>query len=164
MSQLAESEIAPRESVASSTVERCLTLLDAAARGESVAIVMFEAVVTIQRGRRDRATAGAIDLQQRGRLLTATVRARAGGEAYLLGDHDRASLNAGMWAMAYQITMWAESLEKTSRRNPDDILDFDEGARIFQNELENIILRSNKAERVRKLQALPKPLSPARSI
>jgi hypothetical protein len=49
------------------------------------------------------------------------------------------------------------SLEKTSLRNPDDVLDFDEGARIFQNELENIIHREAKAERARKRLTLDLP-------
>src|SRR5712664_1684176 len=150
MSRLAKSEITTPVIVASSTVERCLALLDAAARGENVATAVFEAVVTIQRGRQDRATAGPIDLEQRGRLLTASVRAQAGATKHLPSDYGRASLNTGMWAMAYQITMWAETLDKTSLRNPDDVLDFHDSARIFQNELENIILRENKAGRVRK--------------
>jgi hypothetical protein len=62
-----------------------------------------------------------------------------------------------MWATAYQITMWAESLDKTSRRMPDDVLDFNEGARIFQNELENIMLREKIAERARSRFALNLP-------
>jgi hypothetical protein len=70
-----------------------------------------------------------------------------------------------MCATAYQITMWAESLDETSRRMPDDVLDFDEGARIFQNELENIILRENMAGRVRKRLTLNLPSqTPAHSI
>jgi hypothetical protein len=134
-------------------VERVLRLLDEVAKGENVADALFDAVVAIQRGCQDRATAGAIDLQQRDRLLTASVRGRAGAGSYLPNDYARASLNAGMWAMAYQVTMWAESLEATSHRNPDDVLDFDEGARIFQNELQIIILRCNKANRMRRLGA-----------
>ena len=145
-------------------VGRVLALLNAAASGKSVANALFEAVVAIQRGCKDRATAGSIDLQQRGRLLTAWVSGWAGAETYLQSDCSRASFNSGGCALAYQITMWAESLEETSRRNPDDVLDYDEGARIFQNELQNIILRSNKAERVRELRARPNPLSPAHSV
>jgi hypothetical protein len=152
MSRLAQSEI-----TASSSVERCLALLDATARGDNVATALFEAVVTIQRGRQDRVTAGPIDLEQRGRLLTASVRAQTSAATHLPTDYDRASLNTGMWAMAYQITMWAESIERTSSRKPDDVLDFHEGARIFQNELENIILRENKAARVRKRLTLNLP-------
>jgi hypothetical protein len=144
---------------------RVCDLLDDVARGENVATAMFEAVVTIQRGRQDRVSAGPIDLEQRGRLLTASVRAQAASATHLPTDYDRASLNTGMWAIAYQITMWAESLDKTLLRNPDDVLDFDEGARIFQNELENIILRENKAGRVRKRLTLnPPSQTPAHSI
>jgi hypothetical protein len=151
--------------VTSSRVERCLALLDAAARGENIATAMLEAVVAIQRGRQDRVTAGPIDLEQRGRLLTAAVRAQAGATKHLPSDYDRVSLDAGMGAIAYQITMWAESLEKTSRRMPDDVLDFHEGARIFQNELENITLRENRAGRVRKRPTLDLPSqTPAHSI
>jgi hypothetical protein len=134
--------------VTSSSVERCLALLNAAARGENIATAMFEAVVTIQRGRQDRVTTGPIDLEQRGRLLTASVRAQTAAATHLPSDYNRASLNTGMWAIAYQITMWAESLGKTSRRHPSDVLDFSDSAHIFQNELENIILRENKAARV----------------
>jgi hypothetical protein len=140
-----------------SSVERCLALLDAAARGENVATALFDAVVTIQRGRQDRVSTGPIDLEQRGRLLTASVRAQAGAAKHLPSDYGRASLNTGMWAMAYQITMWAESLDKTLRRDPDNVLDFNESARIFQNELENIMLREKSAERARKRL----PLKPA---
>jgi hypothetical protein len=144
---------------------RVCDLLEAAARGENVATAMFEAVVTIQRGRQDRATTGPIDPEQRGRLLTASMRAQTGAATHLPTDYDRASLNIGMWAMAYQITMWAESLDATSRRNSDDVLDFNEGARILQNELENIILRENKAGRVRKRLTLnPPSQTPAHSI
>ena len=150
MSQLARSEITAPAIVTTSAVDRCLALLEAAARGENVATAMFEAVVTIQRGRQDRVTAGPIDLEQRGLLLTASVRAQTGAATHLPTDYDRASLNTGMWAMAYQVAMWEESLDTTSRRNPDDVLDFHDGARIFQNELENIMLREKKAERVRK--------------
>jgi hypothetical protein len=165
MSQLAKSEIAAPAMVASSSVERCLALLDVAARGENIATAMFEAVVTIQRGRQDRVTAGPINLEQRGLLLTASVRAQTGAAAHLPTDYDRASLNNGMWAMAYQITMWAESLDTTSFRNPDDVLDFHEGAHVFQNELENIILRENKAGRARKRLTLnPPSQTPAHSI
>ena len=138
-------------------VENVLVLLDAAANGEDAINALFEAVVAIQHGRENRATAGAISLEQRGGLLTALVRAQAGATKQLPNSYDRASLNAGMGALAYQITMWAESLDKTSLRNPDDVLDFDEGARIFQNELENIMLREKKAERVRKRLTLNLP-------
>jgi hypothetical protein len=137
-----------------SSVERCLALLDAAARGEDVATAMFEAVVIIQRGRQDRTTDGPIDLEQRGRLLTASVRAREGAAKHLPSDYSRASLNTGMWATAYEVFMWEEGLDKTSRRMPDDVLDFHEGARIFQNELENIMLRENRAERTRNRPSL----------
>ena len=165
MSQLAKSETTAAADATIGRVERCLALLDSAARGENVATAMFEAVVAIQRGRQDRATAGPIDLEQRGRLLTASVRAQTGAATHLPADYDRASLNIGMWAIAYQITMWAESLDKTSLRNPDDVLDFHEGARIFQNELENIVLRENKAGRVRKRLTLnPPSQTPAHSI
>jgi hypothetical protein len=165
MSQLAKSEISAPAIAASSSVERCLALLNAAARGENTATALFEAIVMIQRGREDRVTAGPINLEQRGRLLTASVRAQAGATKHLSSDYDRASLNVGMWAMAYQITMWAESIEKTSLRDPDDVPDFHDSARIFQNELENIILRENKAGRVRKRLTLnPPPLTPAHSI
>jgi hypothetical protein len=157
MSQLAKSEISAPAIAASSSVERCLALLNAAARGENTATALFEAVVMIQRGREDRVTAGPINLEQRGRLLTASVRAQAGATEHLPNDYGRASLNTGMWAMAYQITMWAESIEKTSLRHPDDVLDFHDSARIFQNELENIILREKKAERTRKRLALNPP-------
>jgi hypothetical protein len=128
---------------------------------------MFEAVVTIQRGRQDRATDGPIDLEQRGRLLTASVRAREGAAKHLPSDYGRASLNIGMWAIAYEIAMWEESLDKTSRRNPDDVLDFHDGARIFQNELENIMLREKSAERTRNRLSLNLHLpshSPASSL
>ncbi len=164
MSRLAKSEITAPQSVGSS-VERCVELLDAAARGENIATAMFEAVATIQRGRLDRGIAGPIDLEQRGRLLTASVRAHAKATKHLPIDYDRASLNIGMWAMAYQITMWAESLDKTSRRNPDEVSDFHDGARIFQNELENIVLREKKAERMRD-RLIPNglPLTPVYSF
>jgi|SRR5712664_3579036 len=165
MSQLAKSETTAPAVVASSSVERCLALLDAAARGENVATALFDAVATIQRGRQGRATAGPIDLEQRGRLLTALVRAQAGATKHLPSDYGRASLNTGMCATAYKITMWAESLDETSRRMPDDVLDFHEGARIFQNELENIILRENMAGRVRKRLTPNEPSqTPAHSI
>jgi hypothetical protein len=160
-------DLAPsRTIVTSSRVERCLASLNAAARGENVATALFDAVVTIQRGgRQDRATAGPIDLEQRGMLLTASVRAQAGATKHLPSDYDRASLNTGMWAMAYQITMWAESIEKTSLRNPDDVLDFHDSVRIFQNELENIMLREKNAERTRNRLTLNLPSqTPAHSI
>ncbi|SHH20913.1 hypothetical protein [Bradyrhizobium erythrophlei] len=149
MSRLAKSEITVPAIAASSSVERCIALLDTAARGENVATAMFEAVVMIQRGREDRVTDGSIDPEQRGMLLMASVRAQTGAATHLPTDYDRASLNIGMWAMAYQITMWAESLDKTSRRNSDDVLDFHDGARVLQNELENIVLREKIAERAR---------------
>jgi hypothetical protein len=159
MSRLAKSEIT------ATAIERCLALLDAAARGENVATALFEAVVVIQRGREDRLTAGPIDLEQRGQLLAASVRAQAGAREHLPGYYSRASINAGMWAMAYQIAMWAESADKTSRRMPDDLLDFNEGARIFQNELENISLRENVAGRERKRLAQNLPShTPIRSV
>jgi hypothetical protein len=157
MSRLAKSEITVPAIAASSSVERCLALLDAAARGENVASAMFEALVTIRRGREDRVTDGPIDLEQRGRLLTASVRAQEGAAKHLPTDYDRASLNTGMWALAYQITMWAESLDKTSRRKPDDVLDFHDSARILQNELENIVLREKIAARARSRLALNLP-------
>jgi len=109
-----------------------------------------------KRGREDRVTDGPINLEQRGMLLTASVRAQMGAATHL-PDYDRASLNAGMWAIAYQITMWAESLDTTSRRKPDDVLDFHDSARIFQNELENIVLREKNAERALSRLALNLP-------
>src|SRR5258708_7382840 len=121
--------------VTSSRVERCLALLHAAARGENVAAAMFEAVVMIQRGREDRVADGPINLEQRGRLLVASVRAQEGAAKHL-PDYGRASLNTGMGALSYQIHMWAESLGMTSVRNPDDVLDFHDSARVLQNELE----------------------------
>jgi len=156
MSQLAKSETTAPAIVAGSSVERCLALLDAAARGENTATALFDAVVAIQRGREDRVTDGPINLEQRGMLLTASVRAQMGAATHL-PDYDRASLNAGMWAIAYQITMWAESLDTTSRRKPDDVLDFHDSARIFQNELENIVLREKNAERALSRLALNLP-------
>jgi hypothetical protein len=157
MSRVAQPETSAPAIVAGNTVERCIALLDAVARGENVAAALFDAVVTIQRGCQDRATAGPLDLEQRGRLLTASVRAQAGATVHLPSDYGRASLNTGMWALAYQITMWAESLDKTSIRMPDDVLDFNEGARVFQNDLENIVLREKKAERARSRLALNLP-------
>jgi hypothetical protein len=154
-------DLAPHSTtvVTSSRVERCLALLDAASRGENVAAAMLEAVVTVQRGREDRVTDGPASIEQRGLLLTASVRAQTGVATHL-PHYDRASLNTGMWAIAYQITMWAESLDKTSRRNPDDVLDFHDRARIFQNELENITLREREAERTRDRLAQNPPSHP----
>ncbi|MCU1340462.1 MAG: hypothetical protein JWO19_6043, partial [Bryobacterales bacterium] len=104
----------------------------------------------------DRVTDGPINLEQRGRLLTASVRAQE-GVAEHLPDYGRASLNTGMWALAYEIHLWAESLDKTARRNPDDVLDFHDSACVFQNELENIVLREKIAERARSRLALNLP-------
>jgi hypothetical protein len=145
-------DLAPHSTtiVTSSRVERCLALLDAAARGENVATALFEAVVMIQRGREDRVTDGPIGPEQRGTLLAASVRAQAAATKQLPNGYDRASLNAGMGALAYQIHMWAESPERTSRRNQDSVLDFHGDARIFQNELHNIRLSEQKAERAQK--------------
>jgi hypothetical protein len=131
-------------------VKRVSALLDAAARGENVATALFEAVVAIQRGREDRATAGTIGLEQRGTVLRALVRAHAGATKHLPCRYARLALNAGASALAYQIHMWAESLERTSRRNQDSVLDFHADARIFQNELQNISLSEQKAERAQK--------------
>jgi hypothetical protein len=52
MSRPAQSEMTTPVIVATS-VERCLALLDAVARGENVAAAMFEAVAAIQRGCQD---------------------------------------------------------------------------------------------------------------
>jgi hypothetical protein len=147
---MAAPSLHPPAITASSSVEQCVALLGSVAAGENVAAAMFEAVVAIRRGSLDRVTTGPITLEQRGRLLTASVQASAGARTHLPTDYDRARLNIGMWAVAYQITMWAEPLAKTSLRMPDDVLDFDEGACIFQNELENIVLREKETERTRK--------------
>jgi hypothetical protein len=128
-------------------VEKVLALLEAAARGENVAFHLFEAVVAIQRGREERVAAGAISLEQRGRLLLALTRARVGAAAHLPDSYARAALNTGMAAMAYQIFMWTERPETTARRDPHDVLDFHDDARIFQNEIQNIGLLKRKAER-----------------
>jgi hypothetical protein len=53
--------------------------------------------------------------------------------------------------------MWAESLDTTSLRNPDDVLDFHDSARVLENELENIVLREKIAERARSRLALNLP-------
>lgn len=132
-------------------VNNIVRLLNEAAEGEDAASALFEAVVAIQNGQHNRSVTGSIDLEQRGRLLTASVEARAGAALHFPASYDRAALNAGMAAIAYQITMWAESTEKTRRRAPHDVLDFDDGAQIFRNELENLVLqeRTQMREAVR---------------
>jgi hypothetical protein len=139
------------------SVAQCLALLYAVARGEDVANNLFSAVTIIRHGRQNRDTAGRINLEQKNLLNVASVAAQQGAKIHLPVECERASLNVGLGVMAYQIAIWAESIEKTARRNPDDVLDFDEGARVFQNELENIGLRESMAARARKR------LSPARS-
>jgi hypothetical protein len=140
------------------SVESAIAALARAGRGEDVAASLFEAVVAIQNGRRNRATAGSIDLEQRGRLLTASVRARAGAALHLPASYPRAALNAGMWAIAYQVAMWAESTEKTRCRAPCDVLDFDDGAQIFRNELENLVLRGRTQLRKAGRSMVPAPV------
>jgi hypothetical protein len=147
----------PSTVVASSSadgVDQCLALLGAVARGEDVASNLFSAVAIIRHGRQNRGTAGRINREQRGRLNVASVAAQQGAKAHLPVEYDRASLNVGLWAVAYQIMIWAESSETTASRDPDDVLDFDEVARFFQNEMENIALYESTAARAQRRRSL----------
>jgi hypothetical protein len=132
-----------------SIVQRCCALLDAAARGEDTAAALLQAVVTIQRGCQSRAANGQINREQRRLLNLFSVRAKAGAATHLPIDYDRTALSAGMWAVAYEVAMWGESVGRTALRDPDDVLVFQDSARIFQNELENIVLLGQIAERMR---------------
>jgi hypothetical protein len=151
MTSLLKTEMTLPASEVSDSVESCAILFEAAGRGGNVANALFEAVVAIQRGGEGRAVSGSIDLAQRHRLLTASVRAQWAAAEHLPIEYDRSSLNAGMCALAYQITIWAESVEQTSRRKPDDLLDIRDATTVFQNELENIVLRERMAGRARQL-------------
>jgi hypothetical protein len=136
-------------------VETVIVLFDRAARGEDVASALFEALTVIARCCDEREQNGSIDLDQRHQLSLALVRAHASATQFLPAGYDRSLINAGFAAVSYQIHMWAESMEKTSRRDPDDVLDFHAVARMFRNDLHNTVLREQKDARRQKRTTAP---------
>jgi hypothetical protein len=131
-------------------VEAVLSLLDRSARGENLAASLFEAMAAIAQCSHEREKNGPINLEQRGRLLPALVRAHTSATQQLLRSFDRAVINEGMVAVSYQIHMWAEGLDVTSRRNANHVLDVHDRAEILRNELRNLMLREQIADRAQK--------------
>lgn len=123
-----------------------LSLLQCAAVDQSASSI-YQAVAIIRRANRDRKDCGSLNLEFRGRLLTALVDAKMGAQLNLPVFFARRSLDIGFCALAYQIAMWSEDLEKTSRRLKDDVTVLNIDAQIFENEIHNLWLLEQKSAR-----------------
>lgn len=110
-------------------------LLERVTRSDNVACALYEALVQLEQNCEGREGQGSVTLEQRGKLLSALVRAHACATRCLPADYAQLSINAGMAAAACQIQMWAENPHKASRRKADEVRDIHDRARAFREDI-----------------------------
>jgi hypothetical protein len=77
---------------------------------------------------------------QRDRLLIAVVQAQLGADEDLPETVQRSDIELGMWALAAQVTIWAEPRQRVLQRSSALLADVDARARILQNCAHNVSL------------------------
>lgn len=117
----------------------CLSdCLQRAARGVDTAWNLsnaFEMVDSHFRGKN-----GRISSAQRDELLADIVRASITVPAHLPKSYSRDQIDAGMQALAGQVMIWAEPVQRTEQRSRHALCDLNAYARMFRNDLHNISL------------------------
>jgi hypothetical protein len=125
----AESDLAFR-------VGMVLDRLERAARGDNPAYEMSSAMASVDSATRG----GPISIEQRDELLSVAGRAHLGAIRHLPEPYSREQIAVGMKALAGQVTMWAETRERSAQRPSHVRADINAYARMFRNDLHNISL------------------------
>jgi hypothetical protein len=119
--------------------------LEQAARGGDTAWALSNAMESVAHHYRAKSEAAKrrhcrISLAQRDELLAAVVRAQLSAIEHLPTSYRREQIDAGMQALAGQVMVWAETLERSTQRKQHALADLDAYARMFRNDLHNISL------------------------
>jgi hypothetical protein len=124
-------------------VEYVLHNLEQAARGDDTAFALSNAMESVADHHRGKSEAAKrlhcrISSAQRDELLSAVVRAQLAAIKHLPESYPREQINVGMQALASQVVVWA--CERSAQRAPHALADIDAYARMFRNDLHNIVL------------------------
>jgi hypothetical protein len=112
--------------------------LEQAARGDDTAWALSNAMESVANHYRTKSRK--ITPEQRDQLLLVVVRAQLGAIEHLPTPYRREQIDAGMQALAGQVMLWAETLERSAQRKQHALADLDAYARMFRNDLHNISL------------------------
>jgi len=112
--------------------------LEQAVSGEDVAWALSNAMESV--ANHYRAKFCEITAKQRDELLAGVIRAQLSAIENLPTSYRREQIDAGMQALAGQVMVWAETLERSTQRKQHALADLDAYARMFRNDLHNISL------------------------
>ena len=131
------------------TVESILTLLYQAARGQHIAWALSEAMASIMSPRRQYSQSR-LNHRQRDKLLNAIASVYLRARDTLPGHCRRSRVSAGIEALAGIVSYWAASDKERAEWHPHMYPDLVAHARILRNELHNLCLSEEIAERAEK--------------